>query len=145
MPRFQLSNHPGANFCYGENWATQVIDAIMRSSDWGSTAIFLTWDEWGGFYDHVPPPQRDEFGLGFRVPLIVLSPYARHDFVNSRVAEFDSILRFIEDNWGVKPLTERDANATSLAPDFDFSQEPAPPDPRPLRTDCAGPKWPITP
>jgi phospholipase C len=143
-PRFQLSDHPGANFCYGENWATRVIDAIMKSPDWSSTAIFLTWDEWGGFYDHVPPPRDDAFGLGFRVPLIVLSPYAREGFIDHRVSEFDSMLRFIEQNWRLQPLTRRDANAPSLAPDFDFSQTPTPPHPVPLRTDCAGPKWKIT-
>jgi phospholipase C len=143
-PRFQLSDHPGANFCYGENWATRVIDAIMKTPDWSSTAIFLTWDEWGGFYDHVPPPRADAFGLGFRVPLIVLSPYARAGFVDHRVSEFDSMLRFIEENWGLKPLTRRDANAPSLRPDFDFSRKPARPHPLPLRTDCTGPKWQIT-
>jgi phospholipase C len=143
-PRFQLSDHPGANFCFGENWATGVINAIMRSPDWPTTAIFLTWDEWGGFYDHVPPPRKDDFGLGFRVPLIVLSPYARHGFVDHRVSEFDSMLRFIEQNWGLEPLSERDANAASLAPDFDFTQDPTPPHPLPLRTDCTGSKWDIT-
>jgi phospholipase C len=143
-PRFQLSNHPGANFCYGENWATRVIDAIMRSPDWDSTAIFLTWDEWGGFYDHVPPPRDDPFGLGFRVPLIVLSPYARQGMIAHRTSEFDSMLRFIERNWGLPPLTERDANAPSLRSDFDFSQAPTPPDPLPPRADCHGSKWKIT-
>jgi phospholipase C len=144
MPRFQLSDHPGSNFCYGENWATSVIDAIMKSPDWSSTAIFLTWDEWGGFYDHVPPPHTDAFGLGFRVPLIVLSPYARAGSIDHRVTEFDSMLRFIEENWRLKPLTRRDASAPSLRPDFDFSQKPTPPHPLPLRTDCTGPKWKIT-
>jgi len=143
-PRFQLSDHPGSNFCYGENWATSVINAIMRSPDWSSTAIFLTWDEWGGFYDHVPPPRPDDFGLGFRVPLIVLSPYAKEGFVDHRVSEFDSMLRFIEENWGLKPLTSRDAHAGSLRPDFDFSQQPRRPEPLPLRTDCTGSKWQIT-
>ena len=143
-PRFQLSGHPGSNFCYSENWATQVIDSIMRSPDWDSTAIFLTWDEWGGFYDHVPPPRVDGFGLGFRVPLIVLSPYARQGVVDHQTGEFDSMLRFIEDNWGLDPLTARDAHAPSLAGAFDFSQTPTNPDPLPLRTDCRGPKWTIT-
>jgi phospholipase C len=143
MPRFQLSTHPGANFCYGENWATRVINAIMRSPDWDSTAIFLTWDEWGGFYDHVRPPRRDDFGLGFRVPLIVLSPYARAGTIAHKTTEFDSMLRFIEQNWRVQPIAERDAHAPSLASDFDFSQEPTRPHPLPVRTDCVGPKWKI--
>jgi len=145
MPRFQLSDHPGSNFCYGENWATQVVNTIMKSPAWKSTAIFLTWDEWGGFYDHVKPPTVDHFGYGFRVPLIVLSPYAKQGYVDHRTGEFDSMLRFIEDNWGLDPLTSRDAHAPSLANAFDFSQTPTKPDPLPLRTDCTGPKWEITP
>jgi phospholipase C len=144
MPRFQLSDHPGSNFCYGENWATQVINTLMKSPSWKSTAVFLTWDEWGGFYDHVKPPTVDHFGYGFRVPLIVLSPYAKQGYVDHRTGEFDSMLKFIEDNWGLVPLTSRDANAPSLANAFDFSQTPTKPDPLPLRTDCHGPKWTIT-
>ena len=76
-PRFELSEHPEYNFCHGENWTTKVIDAIMRSPMWESTAIFLTWDDYGGFYDHVPPPQVDDFGFGIRVLMIVLSPYSQ--------------------------------------------------------------------
>lgn len=140
-PRSELSDHPGANFCYGENWATSVIDTIMRSPDWRSTAIFLTWDEWGGFYDHVKPPKADRFGLGFRVPLILLSPYAKPYAVDHHVGEFDSILRFIEQNWGLKSLTRRDAHADTLTHDFAFSKEPTAPVPLPIRTDCRGPKW----
>ena len=145
MPRFQLSGHPGSNFCYGENWATQVVNTIMKSPAWKSTAIFLTWDEWGGFYDHVKPPTVDHFGYGFRVPLIVLSPYAKQGYIDHKTGEFDSMLKFIEDNWGLDPLTSRDAHAPSLANAFDFSQTPTKPDPLPLRTDCTGPKWEITP
>ena len=124
MPRFQLSNHPGANFCYGENWATQVINTIMKSPAWKSTAIFLTWDSGGGFYDHVKPPTIDHCGHGFRVPLIMLSPYAKQGYIDHSTGEFDSMLKFIEDNWGLAPLTSRDANAPSLADAFDFSQAP---------------------
>jgi phospholipase C len=140
MPRFELSDHPGTNTCYGENWATRVIDSIMRSPTWSSTAIFLTWDEWGGFYDHVRPPKADRFGLGFRVPLIILSRYAKTGFIDHRPGEFSSILRFIEENWGVAPLTARDRSAGDLSWDFDF-HHPGPPDPRPLRTDCKGSPW----
>jgi phospholipase C len=143
-PRFELSNHPGTNFCYGENWATGVIDAIMHSPSWSSTAIFLTWDEWGGFYDHVRPPKADRFGLGFRVPLIVMSPYARTGFIDHRPGEFASVLRFIEDNWGLRPLTARDRSAGNLSWDFDF-QRTVPAFPRPDRTDCKGSPWRIMP
>ena len=143
-PRFADSEHPDYNFCYGENWATQVINSIMKSPAWKSTAIFLTWDEWGGFYDHVKPPTVDHFGYGFRVPLIVLSPYAKQGYIDHQTSEFDSMLKFIEENWGLAPLTSRDAHAPSLAGAFDFAQTTTKPDPLPLRTDCVGPKWTIT-
>jgi len=141
MPRMEFSNHPDYNFCYGENWATKVINAIMASPDWDSTAIFLTWDEWGGFYDHVKPPTVDRFGVGFRVPLIVLSPYAKEGYIDDHQGEFDSVLKFIELNWDLPSMTQRDKTASSLAYNFDFSQSPRPPDPRPQRTDCVGSPW----
>jgi len=139
-PTFDSSDHPegGTNLCTGENWSTRVIDAVMRSPEWADTAVFLTWDDWGGFYDHVPPPQVDGFGFGFRVPLLVISPYARTGVVDHRLGEFSSILRFVEDNWGIRErLTARDRDASDLSYDFDFRQQPRPPDPLPLRTDCA--------
>jgi phospholipase C len=147
-PTYALSDHPdaGANLCSGQNWTTRVIDALMEGPDWQSTAVFLTWDEWGGFYDHVPPPQVDGFGLGFRVPLMVISPYARAGTIDHHVGEFDSVLRFIEENWGIAGrLTARDANASDLAYDFDFSQRPLPPDPLPQRPDCRTYAYPSMP
>ena len=119
--------------------STEVIDAIMKSPYWKDTAIFLTWDDYGGFYDHVPPPQVDGFGFGFRVPLIVISPYARQGVVTHELGEFSSVLRFMEDNYRLdRYLTDRDRNATPLLSAFDFTQEPRKPDPLPLRTDCEG-------
>ena len=110
---------------------------------WKDTAIFLTWDDYGGFYDHVPPPQVDDFGFGIRVPMIVLSPYAKEGHVSSELGEFSSVLRFIEDNWYLSPyLTHRDREATPMLSAFDFDQEPRAPEPLPLRTDCEGPKFP---
>jgi phospholipase C len=135
-PRYEVSEHPQYNFCLGENWSTQVIDGIMRSPMWKSTAIFVTWDDYGGFYDHVPPPQVDGFGLGIRVPLLLISPYARNGVIDHQVGEFSSVLRFIEDNWGLRQLTDRDRDATDLSYDFDFTRRPHRPDPLPLRTDC---------
>ncbi|MFN2544455.1 MAG: alkaline phosphatase family protein [Actinomycetota bacterium] len=140
-PRFQVSDHPEYNFCHGENWSTGVIDTIMRSPMWKDTAIFLTWDDWGGFYDHVRPPQVDRFGFGFRVPFLVISPYAKTGFIDHGNGEFSTVLRFIEANWGLSPLTKRDARAGNLSQDFDFAQPPRQPDPLPLRTDCRGPVW----
>src|SRR5205823_2961357 len=81
-PWFQLSDHPEYSLCWGESWTTEVVDAVMRSPMWRDTAIFLTWDDWGGFYDHVAPPQVDDFGFGIRVPLLVISPYSRPRFVD---------------------------------------------------------------
>jgi phospholipase C len=77
----------------------------MESDDWEHTAIFLTWDEWGGFYDHVPPPTVDDIGFGFRVPMLVISPYARKGYVDDAEGEFSSPLRFVSDNWGLPYLT----------------------------------------
>src|SRR2546423_1275113 len=137
-PQFAYSEHPEYNFCYGENWSTRVIDAIMKSRMWKNTAIFLTWDEWGGFYDHVVPKQIDRFGLGIRVPFMVISPYAKAGFIDHRRGEFSSVLRFIEDNWHLPHLTKRDQEASDLKEAFDFRRAPRPPDPRALRTDCRG-------
>jgi phospholipase C len=142
-PRFPLSDHPEYSMCWGENWTTRVIDTIMRSPMWKSTAIFLSWDDYGGFYDHVPPPQVDRFGFGIRVPLLVISPYARQGYIDHTLGEFSSVLRFIEDNWGLRQLTRRDRDAFNLSDAFDFSQTPRPPDPLPLRApDCTGPQFP---
>jgi phospholipase C len=144
-PQFALSEHPEYNFCYGENWTTSVVDSIMRSPAWKTTAIFLTWDDWGGFYDHLPPPQIDKFGLGIRVPFLVISPYAKEGFIDHGHGEFSDVLRFIEKNWGLPHLTKRDAEASDLFQDFDFNRAPRPPDPRPLRTDCKGNPFKVPP
>ena len=141
-PRFELSEHPEYSFCHGQNWSTKVVNAIMGSPMWKDTAIFLTYDDYGGFYDHVPPPQVDRFGFGIRVPLLVISPYAKRGYVDNTLGEFSSVLRFIEDNWGLSQLTHRDRNADNLTTAFDFAQEPRPPLPQPVRTDCPGLKFP---
>ena len=141
-PRFELSEHPEYSFCHGENWTTEIVNAVMEGPQWDSTAIFITWDDYGGFYDHVPPPQVDDFGFGIRVPLLVISPYAKRGFVSHELGEFSSVLRFIEDNWELTQLTHRDRDATPLLSAFDFEQKPRPPDPLPLRTDCLGPQFP---
>jgi phospholipase C len=108
---------------------------------WKDTAIFVTWDDYGGFYDHVPPARVDRFGFGIRVPMLILSPYAKQGFVDHTLGEFSSVLRFIEDNWGLSQLTHRDQQARNLTEAFDFTQSPRSPDPLPLRTDCEGPIW----
>ncbi|HYT29586.1 MAG TPA: alkaline phosphatase family protein [Actinomycetota bacterium] len=139
-PRFEVSDHPlpNTNFCQGENWTTLLVDTVMQSPEWKDTAIFVTWDDWGGFYDHVAPRNVDRFGFGFRVPLLLISPYAKTAWVDHNEGEFSSILRFVEDNWGLGQLTHRDRAAGDLSSDFDFAQPARPPDPLPLRTDCQG-------
>jgi phospholipase C len=123
------SDHPdlGAPLCPGENWTVRTINAIMRSPEWDSTAIFLTWDDFGGFYDHVPPPHVDIYGMGPRVPLIVISPYAKRGFVFSETSEFSSVLRFIEELHQLPALTDRDREANDLLGAFDFTQQPRKP------------------
>src|SRR4029450_698529 len=101
-PRFELSDHPPESTCFAHNWLTDIVNAVMESDDWEHTAIFLTWDEWGGFYDHVPPPEVDDLGFGFRVPMLVLSPFARKGYVDDAEGEFSSPLRFVADNWGLR-------------------------------------------
>jgi phospholipase C len=118
---------------------TGVVDAIMRSPDWSSTAIFLAWDDWGGFYDHVRPPKVDANGYGLRVPGLVISPYAKRGYVDHQVLSFDAYLKFIEDDFlhgrRLDPRTdgrpdprpdvrERAKVLGDLRRDFDFSQSP---------------------
>jgi phospholipase C len=138
-PRYEVSEHPEWSFCHGENWTTEIVNAVMESEFWKDTAIFITWDDYGGFYDHVPPPQVDRFGFGMRVPLLTISPYAKPGYIDSQLGEFSSVLRFIEDNWGLSQLTHRDRDAFNLSYVFDFEQEPRKPFSLPMRTDCEGP------
>lgn len=121
------SEHPPGSIQSGQRSVRTLINELMRSSAWSSSAFLLSYDDWGGFYDHVPPPRVDEYGYGFRVPAILVSPYARRGFVDHTVLDFTSILKFIEENWGVEPLAERDRNANSFVSAFDFSQQPRPP------------------
>ncbi|HUY13275.1 MAG TPA: alkaline phosphatase family protein [Terriglobia bacterium] len=121
------SEHPPNSTCQGENWTVAQINAIMRGPDWNSTAIFLVWDDFGGFYDQVKPPNFDQYGLGPRVPLIIISPYARPGYISHTQYEFSSVLKFIEDRFNLPSLTERDAAANDTTDSFDFTQQPLPP------------------
>ncbi len=118
------SEHPPSNVRSGERFVKTLVQALMQSSAWRSSAFLLTYDDWGGWYDHVVPPQVDEHGYGFRVPSLLVSPYARRGVVDSTTLDFTSILRFIEDNWGVPSLSTRDAQANSIASGFDFAAAP---------------------
>ena len=94
-----MSEHPPALVSRGQTFVTSVINEVMRSPDWSSTAIFLAWDDWGGFYDHVQPPVVDANGYGMRVPALVISPYAKRGYVDHQVLSFDAYLKFIEDDF----------------------------------------------
>jgi phospholipase C len=135
IPDWQNSDHPGNRSDTGPSWVASVVNAVGTSRYWRSSAIFVLWDDWGGWYDNVPPPQRDYLGLAIRVPCIVISPYARiapgrtKGYVDHTVYEFGSILRFVEQTFGLPALGSvadgyTDARATSIGEAFDFSQKP---------------------
>lgn len=126
-PTFAESEHPPASTCAGENWTVQQINAVMQGSEWNSTAIFLTWDDFGGFYDHVAPPDLDALGLGPRVPLLIISPYAKPGYISHTQYEFSSVLKFVEERFKLQPLSARDEGANDMTDSFDFSQSPLPP------------------
>ena len=131
VPPYGLSDHPGGktahSICEGENWTVRTINAVMESPNWANTAIVLTWDDFGGFYDHVPPPHVDLYGFGPRVPTIIISPWAKPGHVDSRTYEFASVLKFAERVYDLPPLHHRDARANDMLSAFDFEQEPNPP------------------
>jgi phospholipase C len=141
-PAQAVSEHPPALVSRGQAYVTSVVNAVMRSKDWSSTAIFIAWDDWGGFYDHVAPPHVDTQGYGLRVPALVISPYAKRGYVDHQVLSFDAYLKFIEDDFlgGARldprtdgrpdPRPDVRENAHMLGDlrrDFDFSQKPRPP------------------
>jgi phospholipase C len=131
-PEGQPNEHPGSgtNVCEGENWTVDYLNAIQRSDAWPNTAVVIVWDDFGGFYDHVPPPHYDVMGLGPRTPALIISPWTRRGdnpdggAIDDTVYEFSSVLRFIEELHGLKPMTDRDARADPLSGAFDFTQEP---------------------
>jgi len=122
IPSSPISEHPPANITLGMIWVTSIIDAIMTSPYWPSTAIILTWDDYGGFYDHVAPPQIGQYGLSFRIPTLVISPYAKQGIVDHTLYSFESILKLIEWRFRLDPLTPRDKEANNMLNAFDFDQ-----------------------
>ncbi|HKU81172.1 MAG TPA: alkaline phosphatase family protein [Candidatus Tumulicola sp.] len=121
------SDHPQSHSSSGPAWVASVVDAIGQNpSLWKSTAIIIIWDDWGGFYDHMPPPQLDYQGLGFRVPMLVVSAYAKKDYVSHTQYEFGSILKFVEENFGLQPLGTTDVRATSIGNVFNLNAPPRP-------------------
>jgi phospholipase C len=126
IPDFQNSDHPGGSRDTGPSWVAQIVNGIGQSPAWKETAILIVWDDWGGWYDHVAPPGPRRFGgLGFRVPLIVVSPYAKAGYVSHNEYEFGSIIRFVEDNWNLARLGTTDVRANDFVKDFfDFTRAP---------------------
>jgi phospholipase C len=125
VPAYNNSDHPGAP-ALGPDWVASIVNAIGKSKFWDSTAIFITWDDWGGWYDHVPPPQVDNMGLGFRVPVIVVSPYAKHGYISHVVHETGSMLHFTEAVFQLPSLGTRDSISDDFSDCFDYTQVPAP-------------------
>ncbi|HLX25375.1 MAG TPA: alkaline phosphatase family protein, partial [Candidatus Cybelea sp.] len=116
------SDHVNCAGGRGPSWVAALVNTVGKSKFWNSTAIFIQWDDWGGLYDHVAPPYEGYDGLGFRVPLVILSPYAKHDYVSHVQYETASVLRFAEDLFGLPQLADADRRAESPGRDcFDFS------------------------
>jgi phospholipase C len=142
IPNGEVSEHPPARVSTGHAYVTGLVNAIMQSPEWSSTAIFLSWDDWGGFYDHVVPPTVDQNGYGLRVPGLVISPYAKHGYIDHQTLSFDVYLKFIEDDFlasrRIDPTTdgrpdprpnvrENASILGDLSADFDFDQAPRAP------------------
>jgi phospholipase C len=147
VPDDAHSEHPPATPAAGQAYVTRLVNAVMNGPDWYSTAIFVAWDDWGGFYDHVVPPQVDGNGYGIRVPAMVISPWVRRGRIDHQTLSFDAYNKFIEDRFlggrRIDPHTDGrpdprpDVRETEpllgdLATDFDFHQRPQPPDPLPI-------------
>lgn len=144
VPPESYNEHPGVNksTCAGENWTVHQVNTIMQSPYWRSTLIVIVYDDFGGFYDPVPPPQTDVMGLGPRTPALIISPYTRAGsnpdggYVDSTEYEFSSVLAFIEQLFGLEPMTDRDANANPLLGALDFENPRFKKLVLPLRQDC---------
>jgi phospholipase C len=141
-PNQAVSEHPPGLVTAGQTYVTHLIDSVMRGPDWKSTAIFLCWDDWGGFYDNLRPPVVDRSGYGLRVPGLVISPYAKHGYIDHQILSSDAYLKFIEDDFlhgqRLDPRTDGRPDSRpdvrenvgilgNLANDFDFDQKPQPP------------------
>jgi len=159
-PSGAVSEHPPGPVSFGQSYVTSLVNAVMNGPDWKSTAIFVAWDDWGGFYDHVKPPNVDVNGYGLRVPGIVISPYAKHGYVDHQTLSFDAYDKFIEDDFlhgqRLDPATDGRPDPRpdvrenvkilgDLTRDFDFNQKPRKPHPLPVHpkttlTGTPGPK-----
>jgi phospholipase C len=129
IPDWEWSDHPSTGTDYGPSWVGDVVNAIGEGPDWRSTAIVIVWDDWGGWYDNVPPPHVGYRGPGIRVGCLIVSPYARPHYVSHTEYEFGSILRFEEEAFGMPFIGSAadgytDVTSTPLDDSFDFTQSP---------------------
>jgi phospholipase C len=142
VPSNAVSEHPPAPVSFGQSYVTSLVNAAMSGPDWDSTAIFLAWDDWGGFYDHVVPTKVDRNGYGLRVPAMVISPYVKRGMIDHQTLSFDAYVKFIEDDFlngqrldprtdgrpDPRPTVRENVSVLgNLASEFDFSQAPRPP------------------
>jgi phospholipase C len=127
IPSGAVSEHPPAGVRIGMEYVTGLVNAVMKSPEWNTSAIFISWDDWGGFYDHVDPPKVDYYGYGIRVPGLVISPYAKQNYIDQKTYSFESWLKIVEERFGAKSMTARDSNALDMIDSFDFTQKPRPP------------------
>ena len=124
----ERTDHPPHSLCFGENWVVDQLNALMQGPDWDSTVVFIVWDDFGGVYDHVPPPApTDIYGFGPRTAVLAISPYAKSGYISHTVFEFSSVLKFIETRFNLPSMTQRDAQANNMLDMFDFNQTPLQP------------------
>jgi phospholipase C len=123
VPDWAHSDHPGSG-TEGPDWVASIINAIGNSQYWNSTAIFISWDDWGGWYDHVDPPKVDAMGPGFRVPLLIVSPWTKQGYVTHVNHESGGFIKFIEHNFDLGSLGTRDAGSDAFEDCFDYTQSP---------------------
>jgi phospholipase C len=121
------SEHPPGSIQAGQRFVKKLLTALMQTPSWESSAFMWTYDDWGGWYDHVKPPIVDQFGYGFRAPALLVSPYARKGYIDNTTLDFTSMLKFIETNWGVESLATRDRNASNFLDAFNFEHTPREP------------------
>jgi phospholipase C len=118
------SEHPPGSILAGQRFVKKLLNGLMESDSWQNSAFMWSYDDWGGWYDHVPPPDVGEFGYGFRAPALLVSPYAKQGYIDHTQLDFTSMLKFIQENWGIAPLANRDAKANNFLDAFDFTKGP---------------------